>query len=196
MIDQDPALDSFLPPPAPEPRIERAEPACPPALAPDQTEALVPRPHPARPVADESLARHALADQLAADYPSEFLAQHLLPAAIDVLTRIGLFAHSPDYRTCSWAGREYTFNRAEAAIVRALHEDLAREGLGLTRSELLAAAKLQRDDERIDHVFRHVVNGRYLMNPAWTDGLVLCVGRGRYRLALAESPVSPPDSSG
>jgi hypothetical protein len=144
----------------------------------------------------EDLARRALLDRLTTEYPADFLDRHLLPVALDILSRIGRFTHSPDYRTCSWSERGYTFNRAEAAIIRALHEDLARGGRGRTRPELLRAAKLQRDDERIDHFFRHTVHGRYVMNPAWTDGLVRCVGRGHYRLALGESPVSPPDSSG
>lgn len=136
----------------------------------------------------EDLARRALLDRLTTEYPADFLDRHLYPIAAEVRARTGRFAHSPDFRTCSWAGREYAFNASEAAIVRALFEDFVRGGPGLARRELLAAAGLRRDEERVDHVFRHEAAGRCVMHPAWRDGLIRCVGRGRYRLGLSESP--------
>lgn len=96
------------------------------------------------------------------------------------------FKHTSDFRACQWPGDDtvYTFNEAQAAVIRALYEDHLRGGVGLTVTELFVAADRKRLEPRLDHLFRDKRLGKMVPHPAWTKRLIISVGGGVYKLNL------------
>ena len=75
-------------------------------------------------------------------------------------------------------------------MIAALHLDTQQGGAGLSAAKLFQAAGLDRDDKRLEHVFRNKKEGRWVSHPAWVDGLIQHVHGGTYRLNI-EEPKEP-----
>ena len=87
-------------------------------------------------------------------------------------------AHSPDYRSVNWFGREFTFTSTQAACVKVLWEASKNKTPDVGGHTVLESVDVH--SIRLDHVFRS--NGR-IPHPAW--GVMIVVGetKGSYRLA-------------
>jgi hypothetical protein len=87
-------------------------------------------------------------------------------------------AHSPDYRSVNWFGREFTFTPTQAACVKVLWEAWQNKTPDVGGQTVLEAVDAHSD--RLDHVFR---SGGRIQHLAWGEMIVAGDTKGSYRLA-------------
>lgn len=91
--------------------------------------------------------------------------------------------HNADFTMVVWCGVEYHFAiGVQASAVKALWEEWERSGLGLHQQTIRNAVDAERDNFRIDTVFRN--------HPAFKTMIQRC-GDGRYKLAKPDPSANP-----
>jgi hypothetical protein len=87
-------------------------------------------------------------------------------------------AHSLDFRSVNWFGREFTFTPTQAACVKLLWEAWQNKTPDVGGHTVLESVDAQ--SIRLDHVFR---SGGRNLHPAWGEMIVAGETKGSYRLA-------------
>jgi len=87
-------------------------------------------------------------------------------------------AHSPDFRSVHWFGRDYSFTATQAACVKVLWEAWQNQTPEVGDQTVLE--KVEANSERLDHVFR--LRGR-AQHPAWGKMIVAGATKGSHQLA-------------
>jgi hypothetical protein len=80
---------------------------------------------------------------------------------------------SEDFTSVLWYGRNFEFNKTQAAVIQLLWGEWAKGGLALSEKTIGENIGSTNDRFRLAHVFRK--------HPAWKS-MILSAGKGKFRL--------------